>query len=139
MRRETRRAPARVFACAEVGRGIKPSSHPMAANGSRLVSEPTDRPKLTKGFRDVGNGQSTVLTNLCAPQAELEQLDMILEPHTSADSTTSISEQLEPDHFCRPTGHEAGTGLALPRRPSIYTPHRLSPWYHSSLLIAILP
>ena len=42
----------------------------MAANGSRLVSEPTDRPKLTKGFRDVGNGQSTVLTNLCAPQAE---------------------------------------------------------------------
>ena len=30
----------------------------------------TYRSSKAKGFRDVGNGQSTVLTNLCAPQAE---------------------------------------------------------------------
>src|SRR5487761_1414857 len=28
----------------------------------------TDGSSKAKGFRDVGNGQSTVLTNLCAPQ-----------------------------------------------------------------------
>ena len=31
----------------------------------------TYRSSKAKGFRDVGNGQSTVLTNLCAPHAHL--------------------------------------------------------------------
>ena len=63
-------ASARVFARAVAGRGVNPGSHPRAANGSRLVSR-TDRSSKAKGFRDVGNGQSTVLTNLCAPHAHL--------------------------------------------------------------------
>src|SRR5450759_3011075 len=42
----------------------------LASNGCQRFSTGvgTDRSSKAKGFRDVGNGQSTVLTNLCAPQ-----------------------------------------------------------------------
>jgi len=44
----------------------------LASNGCQRfpTGVGTDRSSKAKGFRDVGNGQSTVLTNLCAPQAE---------------------------------------------------------------------
>ena len=67
MQRETRRATARIFARANVGRGMNPSSHPMAANGSRLVSEPTPLSKAR--CLDVGNDPLIAMTHLCARQS----------------------------------------------------------------------
>jgi hypothetical protein len=54
VRRETQWAPARVFACADAGRCVNPT-RPMAANGSRLVWEPTLRPKLRLSRRLEGS------------------------------------------------------------------------------------
>jgi len=91
----------------------------LASNGCQRFSTGvgTDRSSKAKGFRDVGNGQSTVLTNLCAPQP-VERHDYFVRPGLCVgDSNPGVTSQPTKRSVCLEFRDLAGWRFIHPRHP----------------------